>query len=199
MSNTSGQGSAAVLPPELDRWNWGAMLMNWIWGLGNKTYIALLMFVPVVNFVMPFVLGAKGNEWAWRNRRWDSVEHFQATQRKWTKWGAILVLLAIPGVVGMFFGISYMLKNSDAYQGAVARLAASTEVTQYTGAPITTGLPMGSIQISGPSGSAELEFSVTGPKAEGTAYVRATLDLGQWRYDRIVFEQAKSKTRVEVK
>lgn len=199
MNNTSGQGAAAVLPPELDRWNWGAMLMNWIWGIGNKTYIALLMFVPIVNFVMPFVLGAKGNEWAWRNRRWDSIEHFQATQRKWTKWGIVLVLMAIPGLVGMFFGVSYALKNSDAYRGAASRIAASTEVTGYTGIPITTGLPMGSIQISGPSGHAELKFSVSGPKSEGTAYVRATLDLGQWRYDRIVFEHNVSKMRVEVK
>jgi hypothetical protein len=199
MTNTSGQGPAAIFPPELDRWSWGAMLMNWIWGLGNKTYIALLMFVPVVNFVMPFVLGAKGNEWAWRNRRWDSIEHFQATQRKWAKWGVILVLLAIPGVLGMFFGISYALKNSDAYQGAVAKIMANTEVLDYTGTPLATGLPMGSIQISGPSGHAELEFSVQGPKAKGTAYVRATLDLGQWRYDRIVFEQSTNKTRIEVK
>ena len=175
------------------------MLMNWIWGLGNKTYIALLMFVPIVNFVMPFVLGAKGNEWAWRNRRWDSIEHFQATQRKWAKWGVVLVLVAIPGVVGMFFGVSYILKNSDAYQGAASRIAASTEVTAYTGTPITTGLPTGSIVISGPSGQAALEFTVSGPKAEGTVYVRATLDLGQWRYDRIVFEHTASKTRVELK
>src|ERR1019366_10250458 len=51
MENTSGQGVAAVVPPELDRWNWGAFLLNWIWGIGNNTFIALLMFVPVVNIV----------------------------------------------------------------------------------------------------------------------------------------------------
>lgn len=42
MENTSGQGVAAVVPPELDRWNWGAFLLNWIWGIGNNTFIALL-------------------------------------------------------------------------------------------------------------------------------------------------------------
>jgi hypothetical protein len=71
------------IPPELDRWNWGAFLLNWIWGVGNNTYIALLTFVPFVGIVMPFVLGAKGSRWAWRNGRWDNVEHFKRVQRLW--------------------------------------------------------------------------------------------------------------------
>ena len=58
----------AEIPPELDRWNWGAFFLNWIWGIGNSTYIALLMFVPLVNIVMIFVLGAKGSRWAWLRR-----------------------------------------------------------------------------------------------------------------------------------
>lgn len=52
---------SAEIPPELDRWNWGAFLLNWIWGIGNNTFIALLTFVPVVGVVMIFVLGAKGS------------------------------------------------------------------------------------------------------------------------------------------
>jgi hypothetical protein len=42
MDNTSGQGERAHVPAEIDRWNWGAFLLNWIWGIGNDTYIALL-------------------------------------------------------------------------------------------------------------------------------------------------------------
>ena len=59
---SSGMEKESVLPPELKGWNWGAFLLNWIWGIGNSTYIAFLMFVPLVNIVMLFVLGAKGNE-----------------------------------------------------------------------------------------------------------------------------------------
>ena len=29
------------LPHNLDKFNWGAFLLNWIWGIGNKTWIAL--------------------------------------------------------------------------------------------------------------------------------------------------------------
>ncbi|GJM42162.1 MAG: hypothetical protein DHS20C20_24440 [Ardenticatenaceae bacterium] len=92
IANTSGQGKLAVVPPEAQGWNWGAFFLNWIWGLGNNTYIALLCLVPYVNLVMVFVVGAKGNEWAWRNKRWDSVEHFVSTQKKWTQWSFGIII-----------------------------------------------------------------------------------------------------------
>jgi hypothetical protein len=78
LENTSGQGKSASIPAEIDRWNWGAFLLNWIWGIGNNTYIALLMFVPFVNMVMLFVLGFKGSAWAWRNKRWGEHRAVQA-------------------------------------------------------------------------------------------------------------------------
>ena len=81
MSNPQVLTEPKPIPPEIDRWNWGAFLLNWIWGVGNNTFIALLTLVPIVGFVMLFVLGAKGSRWAWRNGRWDSVEHFKRVQR----------------------------------------------------------------------------------------------------------------------
>lgn len=94
-ANTSGQGEHAVVPEEIQKWNWGAFFLHWIWGIGNKVWIALLTFVPFVGIVMPFVLGAKGSEWAWRNKEWESVEHFQEVQRKWAKWGIILFCIGM--------------------------------------------------------------------------------------------------------
>ncbi len=94
-TNTSGQGKASVIPSEIRGWSWGAFLLNWIWGIGNQTYIALLMFVPLVNVVMIFVLGAKGREWAWRNKHWESVEKFKKVQKIWAVVGLCLVLVFI--------------------------------------------------------------------------------------------------------
>ena len=48
MENTSGQGALATVPGEIDKWNWGAFPLNWIWGIGNNTFIALLMFICVL-------------------------------------------------------------------------------------------------------------------------------------------------------
>ena len=93
--NTSGYGSASVVPAEVKGWNWGAFLLSWIWGIGNSTWIAFLVFVPFINFIWIFVLGAMGNEWAWKNRRWTSVEDFHRVQRKWALWGVIITCVAI--------------------------------------------------------------------------------------------------------
>jgi ABC-type Fe3+ transport system permease subunit len=97
-TNTSGQGANAAVPPEVQGLNWGAFLLSWIWGIGNSTWIALLCFVPFVGTIMQFYLLFKGNELAWKNKRWDSVEAFKATQRKWMIAG--LVILGIALVLG---------------------------------------------------------------------------------------------------
>src|SRR5690242_9695543 len=98
-----------LVPAEIDRWNWGAFLLNWIWGVGNNTFIALLTLVPVIGWVMPFVLGAKGSAWAWRNGRWDSIAHFKRVQRLWAIWGAVLWLVGILFFSGIFGGVFYAL------------------------------------------------------------------------------------------
>ena len=74
MSDTPVGFDQKTIPAEIDRWNWGAFLLNWIWGIGNHTYIALLTLHSVFGFIWLFVLGAKGSAWAWRNGRWDSVD-----------------------------------------------------------------------------------------------------------------------------
>lgn len=104
ISNTSGQGKAMPLPPGIIKWNWGAFAFGWLWGLFNRTWIALLTLIPVVNIVMVFVLGAKGSEWAWRNKHWDSVEHFRRVQRKWAMAGAILLVVTILGFMAALGG-----------------------------------------------------------------------------------------------
>src|ERR1700731_1316961 len=90
MSDSQTLTERKPIPPEIDRWNWGAFLLNWIWGIGNNTFITLLALIPLFGIVMAFVLGARGNRWAWQNGRWDSVEHFQRVQRLWATWGVVL-------------------------------------------------------------------------------------------------------------
>jgi hypothetical protein len=104
MTDARARIDPKVVPAEVDRWNWGAFLLNWIWGVGNNTFIALLTLVPLVGIVMVFVLGAKGSRWAWRNGRWDSVEHFKRVQRQWAIWGIVIWLGAIILFGGIFGG-----------------------------------------------------------------------------------------------
>ena len=101
--NTSGQGSSAYIPPEIRGWNWGAFFLSLIWTICNNVWIGLLVLVPYLWLPMIFVLGAKGNEWAWQHKRWDSIKHFKRVQKAWASWGLILLFLYLLIVL---FGIS---------------------------------------------------------------------------------------------
>ena len=78
---------------ELGKWNWGAFLLTWIWGIGNRVWVALLALVPIVGIVMMVVLGIKGNRWAWEHGRWSTVAEFRRSQRRWV-WAALVVYAA---------------------------------------------------------------------------------------------------------
>jgi TPR repeat protein len=151
-----------------------------------------------VNFVMVFVLGAKGSAWAWKNKRWESVEHFTRVQRRWAIAGVILFLLAIAMGVGMFFVASSMMKDSDAYKLGVAKLQANPEAMALLGPPLETGMPRGSFQTSGPTGEARLSIPVEGQKAKGVVYLDATKDMGQWKANRIALEIEGRAERIDL-
>ncbi|NQU97329.1 MAG: zinc ribbon domain-containing protein [Chloroflexi bacterium] len=109
--NDSGTRDAA-LPGELRGWNWGAFLLDFAWGLGNRVWpaaaagvLAWLLFLvtPMPAQYLMFVvlmgtkvlLGLKGNEWAWRSRQWESARQFKLIQRMWMNWGTIIVIIVI--------------------------------------------------------------------------------------------------------
>jgi hypothetical protein len=94
-SNTSGLGKGHPLPDGIQGWSWGAFFFNWIWAIGNKTWIGLLAFIPYVGFIMALILGVKGREWAWQNKRWENVEHFNHVQKLWSIWALVLFILGI--------------------------------------------------------------------------------------------------------
>lgn len=97
-TNTSGQGKLHPLPEGVAAWSWGAFLLSWVWAIGNRTWWGLLGLIPGVGLVVRVLLGMHGRRWAWQNRRWGSVAHFQRVQRRWSVAGGLLVL-ALAGIV----------------------------------------------------------------------------------------------------
>jgi hypothetical protein len=89
----------AALEAELAKWNWGAFLLAWIWGVGNNVYRAFLTWVPFYGLYEWYLLGRNGNRWAWEKGNWSSVEAFRATQRKWAMWGVIVVAFVVVVVI----------------------------------------------------------------------------------------------------
>ncbi len=113
--------NGSELPDELRGWNWGAFLLTWIWAIAHKTWIGLLSLVgglipfvgPVIVLVMWIMLGLKGNEWAWKNRKFASVEEFKEVQKKWAIWGLVLFIISIV-LTAVFFSMIMALLGSAA-------------------------------------------------------------------------------------
>jgi len=131
--NTSGMGNLYPLPDGVTGWSWGAFSLTWIWAIPNKTWLGLLAVVPFIGLVMRFVLGAKGREWAWQNKRWESVEHFNRVQRQWSLWGGILFLIPMLGILAAIaipayqnYAVKQRLTGAYTYANA-----ASSAVSQY--------------------------------------------------------------------
>ncbi|MFW6195083.1 MAG: ribonuclease G [Chloroflexota bacterium] len=108
--NDSGTAEAQ-LPEELQGWNWGAFLLGPIWAIGNRVWIGLAGFVILLlptQLLLPGLLGfvafsallaAKGNEWAWKARHWESPEHFDAVQKSWLRWGVSIQAVVVAIVI----------------------------------------------------------------------------------------------------
>ncbi|MGC4090955.1 MAG: cytochrome c oxidase assembly factor Coa1 family protein [Polyangiaceae bacterium] len=196
MENSSGQGKQAVVPPEVDRWNWGAFFLGWIWGLANNVLIALLAFVPCVNIFMPFVLGMRGSAWAWQHKRWNSVEEFRKAQRGWAVAGFVLFGFGILCIVAGVFAFLLMFKHSEIAELSFQTVRRDPEAIRVLGTPMDTGFVLGSINSRGNSGSADISFSINGPKASGKVYTQATRDLGAWHIDRMELAIDGTPTRI---
>ena len=99
------------VPRDIKRWNWAAFLMAPIWGIFSGVPIAVLMFavyLPVFPSTLRIMtlmgaslfLGFRGNELAWRGKKWRSVKHFKSVQQRWVVWS---IGLNLAGLVLLIF------------------------------------------------------------------------------------------------
>ena len=105
-------------------------MLNWIWAIGNRTWIGLLSLIPYVGIGVAIWLGLKGREMAWKNGKWQSVEHFKLVQRRWSQW-AIGISLVV-GVTSMLLAIALLVSWSK----DMKRVDARTADTQLAAAEI---------------------------------------------------------------
>ncbi len=82
----------------------------------KPTLLALVAgFVPFIGGLIALGLiiwfGIKGNEWAWQNKKWDSVEHFHSVQKTWATWGIVLFVLGIVlgTLLALLFGAAVVM------------------------------------------------------------------------------------------
>src|SRR5690242_7952002 len=117
----------------------------------------------------------------------------QAPSSWWTrnwKWFVPAGCLSLLALLGAFIALTLsfvfgMMKQSDAYQQALARAKASPAVVEALGQPLKEGFfTSGNINVNGPNGDAELAIPISGPKGGGTIYLEANKSTGEWSFSK---------------
>jgi hypothetical protein len=123
--------------------------------------------------------------------------------RNW-KWvvpvGCLLPLLACGGcIAGVVFIVFGAIRTSEPYTHSLERVQADPRVQAALGAPIEAGWMMsGQIEVSGPSGEADLSYSVAGPKGSATVYVDADKAAGEWTYNTLAVQIDETGERIDL-
>lgn len=125
--SSEGRVKTMPIPDGVRGWSWGAFIFSWIWGPFNGTPIALLALVPLVGFAMSIALGIKGREWAWKNKNWDNLDHFNRVQRVWSVCGVVFLITLF--VIGILASVVI-----PAYQSYVvrAKMRSGIPFTEHT-------------------------------------------------------------------
>jgi hypothetical protein len=99
--------------------NWGGFFISFWWSIAHSAWIYAVLaffFEPVMAFVLLFT----GNEVAYQNRSFSSLDEFKKVQKAWTIWGgvyfAVRILLFFIILVPTFMGARHAaqkLSNAD--------------------------------------------------------------------------------------
>lgn len=166
--------------------------------MGNGTALGLLMFVPFVNLAIPFVMGAKGNRWAWENRKWQDVAQFKKVQRIWSWVGLGFWVALVAFFAAMFHIAQWGMENSPVYRLSVAQLNQSSAAVSVLGAPVETEAPRGSLEDGPNTGKAVMAYEVRGPKGRGWVFFEGHKEAERWVIDAAQLEMEGSGERIDI-
>ncbi|WP_394773216.1 cytochrome c oxidase assembly factor Coa1 family protein [Flavobacterium sp.] len=124
-------------------------------------------------------------------------------ERNW-KWfvptGCVSILLIfVLFIGGIFFGVTSMMTNSDAYKGAMNQAQHNKLVIEKLGSPIEDdGMTSGSIHTTNDDGgNCNLQIPIKGPKGKGTLFVVAE-KRGTWKYSEITVFIKATKEEIDL-
>jgi len=100
-NNTSGNPDS-ILPEELKGLNWGGFFLNWIWSVAHQAWLGLILSL-LCGIVGSIFLLFKGNEIAWKNKYFESIEDFKKKQKTWAVAGLIVFIALL-----LFFTIIFL-------------------------------------------------------------------------------------------
>jgi len=124
-------------------------------------------------------------------------------ERNW-KWfvptGCVSILLIfVVFIASIFFGVTSMMTNSDAYKGAMIEVQKNKLVIEKRGIPIEDdGMTSGSINTTNnDSGNCNLQIPIKGPKGKATLFVVAE-KKGTWKYSEMTVFVKATKEEIDL-
>ncbi|GAB5398683.1 MAG: hypothetical protein Aureis2KO_02680 [Aureisphaera sp.] len=94
---------------------------------------------------------------------------------------AIILFIAFFGA--LFFGITSMMTESQAYEDAMEMANQNPQVIEFLGEPLEShGMMNGSINYTNGFGEADFTIPIRGPKGEGTLTVQGRGRGDNWTY-----------------
>ncbi len=83
------------------KWNWGAFIDPFGFGIGNRAYLCLLVLIPIFNIVWIFISGAKAEQWALSNQdnHYRDEQEFRNVMDSWKRAGFVQFIIAAAVVV----------------------------------------------------------------------------------------------------
>lgn len=145
------------------------------------------MVVPPGNRVDPPAAPPRGEK-SWVARNWGWLVPI----------GCLGIVMAFGVfVLGLLGVVAVSMRSSDVYREALARASIDSTVVAELGSPVKPGFFVsGSVQVSGPSGHADMSIPISGPKNEGTVYAVATKSAGTWTFTRLEVEVKGRPSRI---
>ena len=99
----------------------------------------------------------------------------------------------------VFFFVTSVMKQSDAYKIALARAQTNPALIEAIGSPISqTGIISGNSNVNGPIGEANLSIPLSGPKGKATLYVQAKKSADLWFFQTMVVKVEKTGERIDL-
>jgi hypothetical protein len=100
---------------------------------------------------------------------------------------SVILVLGFAAMIALFVFVISVIKRSDVYREAYTRSANDPRVVAVLGAPIEKGWwVMGSVNLNNDTGTANIDFPISGPKASARVHAAATYENNAWNYSSLV-------------
>lgn len=104
------------------------------------------------------------------------------------------------GILALFAGVFGLMKQSDIYKIAFAKIRRDPDVIAALGTPIDAGwMISGNVRIDNDTGDARLDFPISGPKGEANAHVDAHRSAGRWEFRLLAVDLIEGNRRIILK